>query len=416
MKLLEYRGKQLLKNVGIRIPPSIVTNNKSYINLRYHKNIFQEFFYEHKAVFIKAQIPYGYRKKHGLIKDSGNYREALEIIDDIYNKDFMNQPISTLLIEKKLDIAEEYYVAVIYDTESRQPTIIFSTQGGIDIEDVLSHKEPYIYYVSILDGLHDYQAREIAINAGISGRDIFAVSKFIELVYKCFIQYDCKALEINPIIKAQSGLLFAGDAKITIDDNSISRNDIFADITTFEDRRLLTKMEADARRIDLRDYRGVAGKSFKELNGDIAILASGGGVSLTCMDALIQAGGQPANYTEYSGNPPREKVMKLTKITLSKNGLNGCLVIGGTANFTDVFETLSGFADGLLKLSSGIPDFPIVIRRAGPNADKAFEMLKIFAKKHKVNLFIYGEETPMTEAVKIMVEKVFEYKKTKGNQ
>ena len=409
MKLVEYRGKHLLKNFGIRIPQSIVTNNKSYINLSYHKNIFQEFFYEHKAVIIKAQIPYGYRKKHGLIKDSDNYSEALNIIDEMYSKEFMDNPITTLLIEKKLDVAEEYYISVVYDTESRQPMIIFSTQGGIDIEDVLSNKTPVMHKVSILEGLHDYEAREIAQRAGITERDIFTVAKFIKNCYDCFIFYDCKALEINPIIKTiQGGLLFAGDAKITIDDNSVSRNDVFADITAIEDVNLLTKIEAEARRIDIHDHRGVAGKSFMELDGDIAVLASGGGASLTCMDALIEAGGKPANYTEYSGNPPREKVMKLTKITLSKKGLNGCLVIGGTANFTDVFETLSGFADGLEQ--SGLPEYPIVIRRAGPNADKAFAMLKEFANKHKVDMYTFGEETPMTEAVRFTVAKVEEYK------
>jgi len=410
MKLLEHKGKQLLKSVGIRIPPSVLTNNKSYINLRYHKNTFQEFFYEHKAVIIKAQIPYGYRKKLGLIKDSASYSESLKIIEEFYNKEFMNQPISELLIEKRLDIAEEYYIAVIYDTESRQPMIIFSKEGGINIEEVLSNKNPNTYLVSLLDGLHDYEAREIAKNAGVLGSDIFAVAKFIEQVYECFLKYDCKALEINPIIKTeQGGLLFAADAKITIDDNSVSRNDIFADVTSIEDRRLLTKIEADARRIDIHDHRGVAGKSFMELDGDIAILAIGGGASLTCMDALIQAGGEPANYTEYSGNPPREKVKKLTKVTLSKKGLNGCLVIGVTANFTDVFETLSGFADGLLEIKPR-PKYPIVIRRAGPNAEKAFALLAKIKREYGFNLFTYGEEMPMTEAVKIMVQKTKEYK------
>jgi succinyl-CoA synthetase beta subunit len=413
MKLLEYKGKQLLKSTGIRVPPAIITDNKSYINLRYHKNKFQEFFYEHKAVVIKAQVPYGYRKKHGLIKSSSSYSESLKIIDEMYNKEFMNQPIHTLLIEKKLDIAEEYYIAIVYDTESRQPMIIFSGEGGIDIEDVLKSKDPNILKVSLLDGLHGYEARELAKDAGIKGRDIFAMAKFIEQCYESFISYDCKALEINPIIKTTpGGLLFAGDAKITIDDNSVSRNDIFADVTSFEDRRLLTKLEVEARKIDIYDHRGVAGKSFMELDGDIAVMASGGGASLTCMDALIRAGGKPANYTEYSGNPPREKVKKLTKVTLSKKGLNGCLVIGGTANFTDVYETLAGFGDGLKEIK---PKYPIVVRRAGHNIEKAFSLLNNLKEEFGLNISLYGEETPMTEAVKIIVSKVNKYKTQKGD-
>ncbi len=412
MKLVEYRGKQLLESVGIRIPPGIITNNKSYINLSYHKNKFSEFFFEHNNVIIKAQIPYGYRKKHGLIKDSNDYDEALKIIDEMYRKEYQNQKISTLLIEKKLDVAEEYYISIIYDTDSRKPMIIFSRQGGIDIEDVLSHRSPIMYTVSILEGLHDFEAREIAKKAGINDNDIFVVSKFIQHCYDAFIQYDCRALEINPVIKTHGKLLYAGDAKITIDDNAVSRHDIFHDITDIEDTSLLTKRELEARRIDYYSYRGVAGKSFMELDGDIAILASGGGISLNCMDALIQAGGHPANYVEYSGNPPRDKIKRLTEITLSKEGLNGCLVIGGTANFTDVYETLAGFKDGLESI--GIPKFPIVVRRAGPNSEKAHELLHEFKKKHNIDMEIFGDDISLTDAVKLIVKKTAEYKQKTG--
>lgn len=415
MKLVEYRGKQLLESVGIRIPPGIITDNKSYINLSYHKNKFSEFFFEHGAVIIKAQIPYGYRKRNGLIKDSSDYNEALQIIDEMYQKKFHDQSITTLLIEKRLDIAEEYYLSIIWDTDSRKPMIIFSMNGGNDIEDVLLHKSPITYVVTILEGLLDFEAREIAKRAGIPEKDIMVVARFITNCYDAFIKYDCKVLEINPVIKTAHGkLLYAGDAKITIDDNAVSRHDIFQDVTDIEDTTLLTERELEARKIDYYDHRGVAGKTFMELEGDIAVLASGGGASLTCMDALIQAGGQPANYTEYSGNPPREKVRKLTELTLSMEGLNGCLVVGGTANLTDVFETLAGFKDGLEDL--GVPKFPIVVRRAGPNYEKAFELLKEFKEKYNANLEIFGDEIPMTEAVRLIVKKAAEYKKSKiGN-
>ena len=417
MKLVEYRGKQLLESVGIRIPPGIITDNKSYINLSYHKNKFSEFFYEHGSVIIKAQIPFGYRKKNGLIKDSSEYNEALKIIDEMYQTKFRDQSISTLLIEKKLDVAEEYYISIIWDTDNRKPMIVFSMNGGVDIEDVMNHKSPVTHTVSLLEGLMDFEAREIAKEAGINEKDNMVVAKFIQHCYEAFIKYDCKALEINPIIKTHAKLLYAGDAKITIDDNAVSRHDIFHDVTDIEDTTLLTERELEARKIDYYDYRGVAGKSFMELDGDIGVLASGGGASLTCMDALIQAGGKPANYVEYSGNPPREKIRKLTKITLAREGLNGLLVIGGTANFTDVFQTLAGVKDGLEDVGEayGVPKFPIVIRRSGPNYEKAFALLKEYKEKYHVDMEIYGDEIPMTEAVKIIVKKASDYKQKKGN-
>ncbi|MAF14012.1 MAG: hypothetical protein CMI53_03920 [Parcubacteria group bacterium] len=408
MKLLEYKGKELLEKSGIKIPPAIVTNNKSYINLSYHKENYRQFFVDNKKIIIKPQVIGGNRKKLGLIGTSDDYATSLELIDQLYDKEYNNQPIDTLLIEKKLEIDKEYFLAIVYDTVKRQPMILFSKNGGINAEDE-APKDLTIFYPRKVDVLHDFEAREIARQVGFKGAEKIQLAGLIKKVFNCFIKYDCTACEINPIIKTKDDVLYAGDAKITIDDNAIARQEIFHDVTDTEEKSVLNQRELEARRIDIHDHRGVAGKTFVDLDGDIAVLASGGGASLTCMDALIQAGGAPANYTEYSGNPSAEKVKKLTEVTLSKEGLNGCLVIGGTANFTDIFETLSGFAEGL-KVVKPKPNYPIVVRRAGPNDEKAFAMLKKLAAENDFDISLYGEETPMTLAAKLMAEKVKEHK------
>lgn len=413
MKLLEYKGKELLKKSAIKIPPGIVVDNKSYINLSYHKEKYKEFFLDTKKVIIKAQIPSGKRKQNNLIAITANYEESLKIIDEMYKKSFNSALISTLLIEKAMEIKEEYFLAIRYDTKSRIPIIIFSKQGGMDIEEIFKTKKPIMKEISLLRGLSLYQAREIVKEAGFEKEDLIKLANFIKKAFDCFDYYDCKSLEINPIINTTDNILYAGDAKIEIDDNAIAKHELFNDIT--EDKTILNEREIEARKIDLNDYRGVAGKSFIDLNGDIAVLASGGGASLVCMDAMIEAGAKPANYTEYSGNPSKEKVKKLTEITLSKPNLNGCLVIGGTANFTDIYETLSGFIDGL-KTINPKPQYPIVIRRAGPNDKKAFEMIREFAEKEKYDIATFDENTPMTKAVKIIVEKVKNYKNEHTNR
>jgi len=410
MKLLEYKGKELLKKAGIKTPPSIITNNKSYINLSYHKERYKEFFFDHKNVIIKAQVISGSRKKNKLIAESSDYSKSLKLIDNLYKTEYNNQLINTLLIEKKLKVKEEYFLSILYDTKARKPMIIFSRQGGIDVEDALKKKKHIITYVSLVEGLNDYEARKTAKVAGFKKSEVLQLATFIKKAYNCFEKYDCKMLEINPIIRTPEGVLYAGDAKITIDDNTVARQNIFRNVTDIEDETFLDKRELEARRIDYHNHRGVAGKTYIDLEGDIAILASGGGASLTCMDAVIEVGGKPANYTEYSGNPPREKVRQLTKITLSKPNLNGCLVIGGTANFTDIFETLSGFVEGLQSINPR-PEYPVIIRRAGPNDKKAFDMIREFADKEGFDITLFGEETPMTKAARIMVEKVNEYKK-----
>lgn len=398
MKLLEYRGKELLKKVGIRVPVSILTDNKSYINLSYYKERYKEFFLENKVVVVKAQVIMTGRKKAKLIQECNNYEESLEVIDALYK-----QGVKQLLIEKKLNLKEEFFLAIRYNTVSRTPTIYLSKKGGIDVVNTKDNKIAKVD-VNPIHGLRDFEARKVAKEAGFIKKDIFLIASFIKKAYRCFDKYDCKNLEINPIIKTDDDLLYAGDAKITIDDSAISRNPEFADVTDVEDSSFLNERELEARRIDMNDYRGVSGKTYMDFDGNIAILASGGGVSLACMDSVLEAGGKPANYTEYSGNPPKDKVYKISKLVLSKPNLKGCLVIGGTANFTDIYETLSGFMEALQSLPEK-PTYPIVIRRAGPRDKEAFKMVREIIKKEGYNITLYGEEMAITEACKIMVDK-----------
>lgn len=409
MKLLEYKGKELLQRFGIKVPAGIVVNNHSYINLSHHKERYREFFYDSKKVIIKAQVISGKRKKQGLVATSDNYEESLKIIDEFYQKEFNGVPIDTLLIERLLEIDAEYFLSITYDTKTRKPMVLISKNGGTDIEE---QHEVHTYHPLSATMLRDFEARLIAQKAETTGGNMIQLAAVISKAYKCFMEYDCIALEINPIIKTKDGMLYAGDAKITIDDSAIARHELFADIVDTEDKTFLSERELEARRIDYKDHRGVAGKTFVDLDGDIAVLASGGGASLTAMDALIEAGGKPANYTEYSGNPPKEKVKKLTEITLSKNGLRGCLVIGGTANFTDIYETLTGFAEGLLSVQPR-PHYPIVVRRAGPRDVEAFAYLKEFATKHGFDITLFDEKTPMSLAAKIMAEKAAAFKENK---
>ncbi len=410
MKLPEYKGKELLKTAGIKSPPHILTNNKSYINLSYHKERYKEFFMDHQSVVVKAQVIAGNRKKSGLVVESGNYEESLKLIDDLYKKTVNNVLVDTLLIEKKLDVKEEYFLAILYDTTTKSPVILFSKTGGVDVEELAKTRQLVRMPVSAVHGLNDYQARAIAKQAGFQGAAVLQLFLFIKKAYECFERYDCISLEINPVIKTASGQLFAGDAKIVIDDNAIARQESFADVTELEEKTVLSEREREARKIDYHDHRGVAGKTFIEMDGDIAVIASGGGASLTAMDALIQAGGKPANYAEHSGNPPREKVRRLTEITLSKPGLNGCLVIGGTANFTDIYETLGGFWEVIEKIK---PRYPIVVRRAGPRDKEAFELIKKSAAQHQLDVTLFGDETPMATTARFAAQKIKDYKKAR---
>jgi len=243
------------------------------------------------------------------------------------------------------------------------------------------------------------KAQEIAKKAGLSEK----VGKIMLNLFKCFKKFDCRIAEINPLVETNSGDMIAADAKVVLDDDGLFRHsDLIFPPRTVTGKQL-TKIEEEARQIDKEDHRGTAGSSFIELDGDIAILASGGGASITCVDALIGYGGKPANYVEYSGNPPKAKVKRLTEVTLSKPGIKGCWIVGGRANFTDIYATLEGVAEALVDLK---PTYPIVVRRAGPRDKEAFEMLKELGEKYGWDIQLFGDETPMTVTAKTMIDEI----------
>jgi len=198
------------------------------------------------------------------------------------------------------------------------------------------------------------------------------------------------------------------DAKVKIDDCALDRHKNWSFPPRSAPGHSPTEREVEAKKIDENDYRGTAGSAYFDLPGDIAILASGGGGSLTAMDALIAAGGHPANYTEYSGNPPKEKVEKLTQIVLSRENLNGLWIVGAVANFTNIYETLSGFLEALRKVTPK-PMYPIVIRRGGPHDKEAFDMLRTVKD---FDFHLYNEETSITKSAKIMADLAQRYATT----
>lgn len=367
MKLYEFEAKGLLNKSGIKIPNGqLIDSPTTKIKL--------------KGNFLgKAQVLYGSRAKKGLISKD---------IKAIFN----NQGVRKVLVEEFIQSDELYYLSITFYTEIRGPVILFSKQGGVEVETAKSVNQ---YPLDLTKG--DLPKIEPEID------DI--VSKMWQL----FKDIDARLIEINPLAETKTGFV-ALDAKIILDDDALFRHPEL----TFSPRNPVgkspTKTEQQASEIDKSDHRGSAGSSYIELDGDIAIIAAGGGGSVVNMDTLIALGGKPANYTEHSGNPPAEKVEKLTKIVLSKPGLNGLWFVGATANFTDMVETLTGFITALRAIKPK-PRFPIVIRRGGPRWEEAKKMLKEARDSEGFDLHIYGPETPMTSTAKIIVDLVNDYKR-----
>lgn len=344
MKLLEYQGKELFKKYGITVPHSMLFEKPAgEVSLQF-------------PVVAKSQVLSGDRKKKGGIHVVEQKEDFLEKLEELFRKEIDGELPQKILVEEKIDFAKEWYLSISYDTEQRIPVIAFSEKGGTGVES--AETIPLEFH-------SDSWSLPLVVPGGLKGT---AAS-----LWDLFCKESALLAEINPLFELKDGPpaggFVAGDAKVILDDNIVDPQ----------------------------------GRPYLDLPGDIAILASGGGASLLNLDMLMRHGGRPANYVEYSGNPPALVVEELTLRVLSRSGLRGCWTVGGTANFTDIYETLSGFVQGLRKVQPK-PIYPIVIRRDGPRQKEAFEMLEKVKKEEGYNFHLYGPETPMSESARIIVK------------
>lgn len=383
MKLYEFEGKEIAKKYGVAMPEAILV--RSLDDLHNPTDL-------EKRV-VKAQLlTVKSRAKAGAVKVCESLDDVRKSVQFLLTNPIEGEKSQCVMLEEKVNIMNEYYVGITYDTSVRMPVVIFTKSGGIDVEssDALKmHVNPVI-------GLHDWMIRDMLHKAGVKSENIVKLSDVIKRAYSCFCQEDCKLLEINPIAETNSGFV-AVDVAIELDGDANYRHKD----RNFGERsyKQLTEREAAVKKANEIDYKGTA--KYIELDGDIGFLAAGGGGSLTCMDALMRYGGRPSNYTEYSGNPSAEKVYELTKQIISKPGLRGLWIVGAIANFTRIDTTMDGIARALIEAK---PKFPIIVRRSGPFEKEGLDILRNAAKEHGMNMQIFGKEVPMTESAKLMTE------------
>lgn len=399
MNLYEFEGKQLFEKHGIAIPRGVVVRRGEKV-----PNMFEGD--NGGDVVVKAQVLSGKRGKNNAIRFCSSQDDVEAAVADLFAMEVRGQYVAAVRIEEKLDIAEEHYLSITYDTNAKHPVLVYSAEGGVDIEEVEEEK--------IVKQLLDIRNTKTNINIDI---DI----SYIEELWNVFLQEDCRLVEINPLVKTATGEWYAADAKVAIDDDAFFRHSSgyierlkekgkdpsgVTNFEEFESRTMLgrppTEREIAVQEIDKGEkyYQGTAGK-YIEMDGDIAVLFSGGGASIANMDALKQHGLSAANYTEYSGNPPREKVYELAKIVLSKPGLRGLWICGGVANFTNVEATFHGIVDALDEIK---PAYPIVVRRAGPFEKEGMQLMQDCAERNGLNMELFGKKVSMSETAKTLAE------------
>lgn len=392
MRLYEFEGKRLFDRIGISIPPGQIVH--SVVEA-------QGLTSPLGSVMAKAQVLRGKRGKENAIIACETESQLADAVASLLGRTLTDETVEKVLVERKLDIVQELYVAVTY--LGAGPAVILSTRGGIDVEEACRASDDSVWVepVDILRGLEPEKVSDLVRRAGVDPR----VADVLVKLYRLFIECDATLAEINPLVRTASGDWIAADAKVEIDDDALFRQAALHLPERLSSGRAPTRLERLALENDRRDTRGSAGRMFYELDGDIIVLASGGGTSVEALDNLCLLGGRPAVFTEYSGNPTPEKVKGLTQIALMYPGkVNALWIVGGRANFTDIYETLiNGIMGGIRETPDFDKTIPIIVRRAGPRDEETFAALYKMQKEEGYRFFLRGMATSVADSARMVI-------------
>lgn len=367
MRLLEYESKEILSKYQISTPTGFVVSKGDSCDIQ-------------GPSMLKAQVPVGGRGKAGGIAEASTLQQAKVDIQQLLSVQIKGFRAKKILVEEKLAVEQEFFMAVAYDTVTKTPVAIFSSQGGVDIEALAVRepgkvrKEPF----SVRAGLPQYRAREIISETGVTGKPLLSLAAIFSKLADIFLDYDATLAEINPLALTADGRWVALDCHLEIDDDAIYRHKELSDFgaaeSQFEAPRRVTEFERKAAEIDKIDHRGVAGRMI-EFNGTLGLIIGGGGASLTAFDAVRAHGGAPANYCEIGGNPSVRKVTELTALILSKPTVQKIAVIMNVVSNTRVDLVARGIIKGILQAGKVPSETVAVFRIPGAWEEEGFKIL-----------------------------------------
>jgi len=396
-RVLENIGKELLRKNRIPTPEFLVVTDAEEA-----RKAADELGY---PVVIKALVTAGKRGKAGAVKFAENSEEAEKIAKEILSMTVHNFPVERLLVEKKLDISQELYVSITFDSSKMMPIVIASSAGGIDIEEIARTQPEKIIkrHVNMFEGFHLYEAKEIWSDLGLAGSDLQKATAILWRLYQVFEKYDATIIEINPLAITSEGETVAAAILMGVDDDALYRQpDLSEKVEAGSDRawRPLTALEKEMVAVDRSEsYRGTARYTEME-GGDIGFLCGGGGGSLLVYDALLRFGGSPANYTEFGGNPTETKVTGLVKGVLSKPGVKSFFMDANITNNTQTDVVAKGIIRAFQEMNIDPEKFPTLVRLAGVNDGEAKRICL------EAGIEYYGDDITMEDAAQLIVDKM----------
>ena len=421
VRLFEYQGKELLKKAGIAVPEGGVASTPLEA-MEVAEKI-------GKPVVVKAQIWATGRFKAGGIKFAENPEATKKVAEELLGAEIKGFKVDKVLVEERLDIDREFYVGIIVDDSCKvkAPVLIFSTEGGVDIEEVAKKSPEKIarMNVDVLRGIRTYDTYNLVLMLGMPNALLEPMGKAICGLYKVFRMYDARAAEINPLVLTKDEKIYAADCRITIDDSSVTRHPNFGIEVPRDMARPPTELEKIAWKIEEGDYRGTS--YFMQLvtevkePGYIGFHGIGGGGTMKAAASLLRSGLKLANYADTSGNPTASKVYRIVKVILSQPRIEGYILAGATMASQEQWHHAHGVVKALREDLKDKPGFPVIILIAGNKEEESHEIVREGLKDLPIRLEVYGREYVnktdfIAERMKVLVEEYRKEKKNRGGE
>ena len=372
MNLHEYQGKELLASFGVSVQRGIVAKTSTEA-LAAAKELTEST--GTSMHVVKAQIHAGGRGKGGGVKLAKSLADLEKISSEIIGMQLITpqtppegKKVNQILIAEDVYYPgetepKEFYISVLLNRSTGRNMIMYSTEGGMDIEAV-AEATPHLIFTEDIDpslGLQGFQARKVAFNLGLSGVAFKEMTKFISALYKAYVGSDASLFEINPVLKTSDDKIIAVDAKVTLDDNSLFRHKEFEEMRDLSEEN---PVEVEAREVGL---------NYVDLDGNVGCMVNGAGLAMATMDLIKQAGGDPANFLDVGGTADAARVETAFRLILKDPKVKAILVniFGGIVRCDRVAQ---GIVDAYRNMGDSIK-VPLIVRLQGTNSDIAKELI-----------------------------------------
>jgi succinyl-CoA synthetase beta subunit len=398
MRFYEYEARRILDRAGI--PMSRHGFAKSAEEA---KQIVSDI---DGPIVIKSQVLTGGRMKAGGVKFADTPEQAGALAEEILDLEINGHMPRGVLVDTKAPIKQEYYAGVTFDGTRKLPIMIFSDMGGIDIEEVAEQHPEHVgrgHFSTILPQ-SDFQAKRVIASIGISGSELTRLTPILTRLAKLFVDYGMTLAEINPLAQLEDGSFIAVDCHMDMENEARPyQQKLLKDLGIGDEETRLardpTEFEIRGAEIDAVDHRGVAG-NVTEFDGNLGLVIGAGGGSLTLFDAVRKYGGEPANYCEIGGNPSVHKASELTKLVLTKPGVDKIAVMMSIVSNTRVDIVARGAIKACVELGYDPADKIAIFRIPGAWEEEGFKILEKYGVEY------CDRSVSMHEAARRAVEKI----------